>query len=56
MIRRVLTLNQRAKLLGTHGDAIGIAVEAVVRIKLPALINEIVVIATIISNKLPILE
>jgi len=52
VICRVLTLDQRAKLLatignpgdgsllGTHGDAIGIAVEAVVRLKLPALINE----------------
>ena len=56
VICRVLTLDQQAKLLGSHGDAIGIAVKAVVRIKLPALINEIVVIATIISNKLPILE
>mmetsp|Transcript_4828 Transcript_4828/g.8630 ORF Transcript_4828/g.8630 Transcript_4828/m.8630 type:complete len:208 (-) Transcript_4828:219-842(-) len=67
VICRVLTLDQRAKLLatignpgdgsllGTHGDAIGIAVEAVVRVKLPALINEIVVIFTIISNKVPIL-
>jgi len=42
-------------LLRTHGDAVSITVEAVVGVELPALVDEIIIIGTIISDKVTIL-
>jgi hypothetical protein len=67
MILPVLTLDQRPKLLpvvgnprngsllGAHGDAIRITVVAIVGVKLPALVDEIIVILAIIPNEVTIL-
>ena len=63
----VLVVNQGTKLfaivldpvdgslLRTHDDAVSITVEAVVGVELPALVDKIIVIGTIISDKVTIL-
>mmetsp|Transcript_16430 Transcript_16430/g.35518 ORF Transcript_16430/g.35518 Transcript_16430/m.35518 type:complete len:286 (-) Transcript_16430:895-1752(-) len=67
MRRRVLTVDEGTELLsivrnpgygsllGTHGNTVAIAVVAVVRVKLPALVDEIIIVGSVITDKVPIL-
>jgi hypothetical protein len=67
VLGRVLTFSQGTKLfavvvdprdgslLRSHGYAISITVEAIMGVELPALVDEIIIIRTIVSNKVSIL-